>query len=118
VTVSVPRIEKLLAEATERPWRSRFVPASHSQPAGWHVRSEQLETLADFGDDESAKRDAALICEAVNALPALIAAVKALEGIAATPYGNFASKGDYAAFIRDLASVALAPFSFEERAGA
>jgi hypothetical protein len=99
VTVSVPRIEKLLAEATERPWhRDDDLNILHAEDA-------QDRTVAEL----VLPPDAALICEAVNALPVLIAAVKALDAIASVyPF-------DCRNEIRD-AREALTPFLFEEQA--
>ena len=73
----IERIEALIEKATPGPWECFFNCVIGGPGTGWGIKSERIETLADFVDDDSAEADADLAAHARQLLPLMAAELEA-----------------------------------------
>lgn len=100
--VSVARLERLLGKASEAPWES----GPNLMIGGWHVELAKTNPAISPGEhivaNFVAEPDAALIAEARNALPALLAVARAAaEMVASGPPSGYDQRDARRQALRD-----------------
>jgi cell division protein ZapA (FtsZ GTPase activity inhibitor) len=84
ITDRLDEIERLRAAATPGPWETTAWGGTDHDGEGWAEYGVRLDDRGPviLGYDEQAQADAALIVAAVNAVPELVAAVRAVLALA------------------------------------